>query len=140
MRIRRKERETMVDILDFTDWNEYDGASEGSGRSEKIWLQSAEGKTGLFKFPKIDPATSDVTTEHISEHLACRLGEMLEVATAKVDIGRYHQRIGSMSYLASQEGEWLIEGISFISGAFPLYELTGGKKHFHPTGKCSNTC
>ena len=25
-------------IKDFSSWEEYEGASEGSGRSEKIWL------------------------------------------------------------------------------------------------------
>ena len=27
-----------INIIDFSNWKEYDGASEGSGRSEKIWL------------------------------------------------------------------------------------------------------
>lgn len=26
-------------MKDFAFWEEYEGASEGSGRSEKIWLQ-----------------------------------------------------------------------------------------------------
>ena len=30
----------MINIIDFSNWKEYDGASEGSGRSEKIWLKS----------------------------------------------------------------------------------------------------
>ena len=40
-------------MKDFSDWQEYEGSSEGSGRSEKIWLQNMEnGKNGLFKFKK----------------------------------------------------------------------------------------
>lgn len=112
----------MIDIQDFSRWNIYDGASEGSGRSEKIWLISNDGDIGLFKFPKIDPATSQETTEHISEHLAHQLGEILEVATANVDIGVYHGRIGSMSYLVSRPNEYLKEGIGFISGIYPNYD------------------
>lgn len=27
-----------MDIKDFSDWEEYSGNADGSGRSEKIWL------------------------------------------------------------------------------------------------------
>ena len=30
----------MIQIMNFDSWNIYEGASEGSGRSEKIWLKS----------------------------------------------------------------------------------------------------
>lgn len=112
----------MIPVQDYSDWNIYDGASEGSGRSEKIWLISDDGNIGLFKFPKIDPTTSQETTEHISEHLAHQLGEVLGVSTANVDIGTYNGRIGSMSYLVSEPNECLIEGIGFISGLYPNYD------------------
>lgn len=112
----------MIPVQDYSDWNIYDGASEGSGRSEKIWLISDDGNIGLFKFPKIDPTTSQETTEHISEHLAHQLGEVLGVSTANVDIGTYNRRIGSMSYLVSKPNEYLIEGIGFISGLYPNYD------------------
>lgn len=39
----------MIPVHDYSDWNIYDGASEGSGRSEKIWLISDDGNIGLFK-------------------------------------------------------------------------------------------
>jgi len=50
-------------VKDFSYWCEYEGASEGSGRSKKIWLINPDnGQTGLFKFKK------DIeTTDHISE-------------------------------------------------------------------------
>ena len=47
----------MLKPIDFSMWNVYDGASEGSGRSEKIWLKSDNGEIGLFKFPKINHLT-----------------------------------------------------------------------------------
>ena len=111
----------MFEVLNFDLWQVYDGASEGSGRSEKVWLVSDTGDIGLFKFPKIDPADQRETTEHISEHLAYRLGLILKVATAKVDIGIREGRIGSMSYLVSETNEALIEGIDFISRVYPHY-------------------
>lgn len=111
----------MFNVVDFNSWHVYDGASEGSGRSEKVWLISDNNQIGLFKFPKIDPVTQAETTEHISEHLAHQLGELLGVPTANVDLGVYDGRIGSMSYLVSQPGEFLIEGINFISGHYPKY-------------------
>ena len=42
-------------IVEFEDWNIYDGFAEGNGRNEKIWLKSPTDEIGLFKFPKIDP-------------------------------------------------------------------------------------
>lgn len=41
-------------MRDFSFWEEYEGTSEGSGRSEKIWRQNPDtGQTGLFKFKKM---------------------------------------------------------------------------------------
>lgn len=111
----------MFEIINFDSWNIYDGAAEGSGRSEKIWLISDAGEIGLFKYPKIDPADQKETTEHISEHLAHQLGKVLNVSTAKVDIGIRDGRIGSMSYLVCRQNEALVEGIDFIAGKFPKY-------------------
>lgn len=113
----------MIKIIDYSDWKEYDGAAEGSGRSEKIWLKSSDGKIGLFKFPKIDPVDKKETTEHVSEHLAHRIGETLGVSTAVVDIGEYNGRIGSMSYFVCKENEILMEGIWLISAKFPKYNV-----------------
>lgn len=112
----------MLNVKDYSSWNVYDGAAEGSGRSEKIWLISADGDIGLFKYPKIDPQRHQETTEHISEHLAHRIGNCLGVSTANVDIGIYRGRIGSMSYLVCKPKESLIEGINFISGIAPNYD------------------
>ena len=111
----------MFEAIDFSAWKVYDGASEGSGRSEKVWLISDDGRIGLFKYPKIDPADQKETTEHISEHLAHQLGNILGIPTAKVDIGIRDGRIGSMSYLVRKNDEMLIEGINFIAGKYPMY-------------------
>lgn len=113
----------MFEVINFDSWNVYSGASEGSGRSEKIWLISDMGEIGLFKYPKIDPTTQKETAEHISEHLAHQLGEILKVPTAKVDIGCRGGRIGSMSYLVRKENETLAEGIDFMSGKYPQYNV-----------------
>lgn len=90
----------MVDIVDFSTWQPYEGAAEGSGMSEKQWLVSSTGQIGLFKYPKMDPISKRTTFEHVSEHLGSAIGSMLGVETARVDIGTYHGRIGSMSYLS----------------------------------------
>lgn len=111
----------MFKIVDFSDWKEFDGFAEGSGRSEKVWLLSESGQTGLFKYPKIDPMTQKETTEHVSEHLAYQLGQLLNIPTATVDIGVRDGRIGSMSYLVSNSSESVYEGINFISGTYPSF-------------------
>ena len=113
----------MIEIMNFDSWSIYEGVSEGSGRSEKIWLKSADNQIGLFKFPKIDPNDNKETTEHVSEHLSYKLGKILDIKTAKVDIGFRDGRIGSMSYFVCEEHENLIEGISFISGKYPDYNI-----------------
>ncbi len=123
----------MINYIDFSSWNIYDGAAEGSGRSEKIWLKSPDGKIGLFKFPKIDPVDQCETSEHISEHLAHKIGEIINIKTANVDIGTYEGRIGSMSYLVCEENEILQEGIGFISSKFPHYN--SNKMKDEKTGK-----
>lgn len=111
----------MIDIKDFSKWTPYEGFAEGSGRSEKIWLKSPNGQIGLFKFPKIDPADHVETTEYVSEHLAHKIGEILDVSTAEVEIGKYDGRIGCMSYIVCEPNEVLQEGIGFISGKYPNF-------------------
>ena len=60
-------------VVDYSHWDIYDGASEGSGRSEKVWLTNRQTKEiGLFKFTK-----SDKTNEHVSEKLASDLARLL---------------------------------------------------------------
>ena len=113
----------MVKVVDFSDWVPYEGFAEGSGRSEKLWLQSQDGKIGLFKFPKYDPNTLEITTEHISEHLAHQIGNILGVETAAVEIGVYHGREGSMSFLINKPDEAIVEGAVFITGKHPDYNL-----------------
>lgn len=114
---------TKVSVFDYSSWKPYEGISEGSGRSEKMWLRSEDGQIGLFKFPKTDPVTHLTTYEHISEHLAFRLGQVLGVNTARIELGRYDNRIGSLSYLVNGPHEELREGAEFILGRHPKYNL-----------------
>lgn len=102
---------------DFSTWKTYDGAHEGSGRSEKIWLKNpVTGQIGLFKYKK-DLETKD----HVSEKLASDLAALLELPCAQVEIGTYENREGSMSYLINKYNEELIEGISLINQYYPNY-------------------
>lgn len=61
-------------------------SDEGSGCGEKIWLQSDSGEIGLFKFPRVNPATLSITTEHVSEPIAYCIGQIVGVETARIDI------------------------------------------------------
>ena len=111
-----------MNIIGYEDWDVYEGFAEGSGRGEKVWLQSKTGEIGLFKFPKVDPITLTATTEYLSEHMAHQIGEIIGVETAKVDIGVRNQRIGCMSYLLNKPNEAIIEGADFIIGRHPDYD------------------
>lgn len=112
-----------VKIINYDNWYPYDGASEGSGRGEKIWLKSPNGETGLFKYPKIDTSASGITTEHISEHLAYQIGKVLRVPTAHVEIGMYQERMGCMSYAINKPDEIIVEGAVFITRRHPDYDV-----------------
>lgn len=92
-------------IKDFNSWDEYEGLSEGSGRSEKIWLKNSKtGEIGLFKFRK-----TEYTTEHLSEKIAMELARLIDIKCMRVDIGEYKERVGSLSYRINKEDENLIE-------------------------------
>lgn len=122
-----------VEIYNFNSWSPYDGFAEGSGRSEKIWLESPSGEVGLFKFPKSGQGDEDYTSEHVSEHLAYKLGSILAVPTATVDIGVYKGRIGCMSYQINKKHEDLIEAALFITEHHPQYDVDSMVDH--ETGK-----
>jgi hypothetical protein len=108
----------VVRIKDFSSWEKYEGAFEGSGRSEKIWLVNPENNDiGLFKFPK-----SIYTTEHLSEKIAADIAKLINVKCMVVEIGRYKERIGSLSYRINKDDEILVEGIQLINKYYPFYK------------------
>ncbi|WP_156203399.1 HipA domain-containing protein [Candidatus Syntrophocurvum alkaliphilum] len=105
-------------IKDFSSWMEYEGASEGSGRSEKIWLVDPNNsEVGLFKFRK-----SEYTTEHLSEKIASEIAKLINIECMKVDLGSYNSRIGCISYKINNDNENLREGIQFINKYYPSYD------------------
>lgn len=105
-------------IKNFDEWNIYEGAAEGSGRSEKIWLEK-DGIIGLFKFPKQFIQNSnkitETTKEYLSEKIASMIAKKINIDSASIDIGTRNGRIGSMSYSVLKSDEILVEGIQFIS-------------------------
>ena len=99
-------------MRDFSQWIEYSGASEGSGRSEKVWLMDpVTRQIGLFKYKK------DLhTTDHISECIAYKLACLLGMECARFEVGIYNGREGSMSYnIVTTDNQVLIEGINYIN-------------------------
>lgn len=107
-------------MKDFSHWRVYDGASEGSGRSEKIWLIEEDSQQiGLFKFKK-----DEGTTDHISECIAYQLARLLEIECAQFELGIYNGREGSMSYsVLTKANQNLIEGINYINNKYPQYDI-----------------
>lgn len=105
-------------MKDFSFWKEYEGASEGSGRSEKIWLINPDtDQTGLFKLKK-----DKNTTDHVSECIAYDLAKLIDLPCARFEIGKYGKKEGSMSYnIVEKEKSSLIEGIYFIKLAYHSY-------------------
>ncbi len=105
-------------MIDFSEWKVYDGASEGSGSSEKVWLINPEtNQTGLFKYKK-----DEYTTDHVSECIAYKIACLLDIRCAKFELGTYHGREGSMSYNIISGKQSLVEGIHYILKKHPKYD------------------
>lgn len=106
-------------MKDFSFWEQYEGTSEGSGRSEKIWLINPDtNQIGLFKFKK-----DKETTDHVSECIAYELARLIGIPCAEFEVGLYKGREGSMSYnIVEKEGMVLIEGIYCISRVYENFD------------------
>lgn len=115
----------MFEVKNFDNWIEDKISGKfGSGASEKIWLINPEtNEKGLFKFPKVkDNEKGIITGEYWAEKLATEIGKLIDVECAKVDIGTYKGRIGSMSYnILENKYDNLFEGIYFIQKHYPYY-------------------
>ena len=76
-------------LKDFSNWKEYTGNSEGSGRSEKIWLED-NNKRGVFKFPKVKTDKYGniikISTEYIAEKLSSIIAKTINIKNAEIDI------------------------------------------------------
>lgn len=60
------------------------------------------------------------TGEYWAEKVAYQLAEVLGIECAKVDIGTFRGRVGSMSYMILKEEE-LIEGVQYITNIYKEY-------------------
>lgn len=110
----------MVEIKSFDSWQVSTKFADGSGRSEKKWLENGNA-VGLFKFPKKSCGVE--TYEHVSEKLASDISKIIGLRCAEVDIGTYNNRIGSMSYLVMDyPKETLIEALDLITILYPEYD------------------
>ncbi|MDE6888674.1 MAG: HipA domain-containing protein [Eubacterium sp.] len=107
-------------MKDFSNWREYEGASEGSGRSEKQWLINPETmEIGLFKYKK-----DEETTDHASECIASDLAELIGLSCARFELGRYYGREGSFSYnIVEKDSMELVEGVHFISSLYSKFDV-----------------
>lgn len=110
----------------FDDWNIYEGSSEGSGASKKIWL-TKENKIALFKYPKIlrydENGKPVYSKEYISEKLASIIAERIDIDCAQIEIGTKDEQIGCMSYDKKAKNEILMEGVYFITALYPNYDV-----------------
>lgn len=112
----------MIKIYNYESWDEYEGASEGSGRSEKVWITKGKYyKKGVFKFPKVDSKDNTHSTEFISESLAGYIGKAINIPVAKTDIGIRDGKIGCLSHIFLSENETLIHGVDFITRLYPSF-------------------
>lgn len=114
-------------IRDFDNWLEF---GEGTGTREKVWLiNPITGQKGLFKYPKVK-SDGSLTGEHWAAKLAEEIGKLVGgMEFARIDVGRYNQRIGAISYNILKENEQLIEGVQFIRKIYPEYD---DKRRYDP--------
>lgn len=112
-------------IKNFENWIIDKEVPFGSGTRVKDWLTTKDNKMkGLFKYPKLHTDDDNsITAEHLSEKLAYDIGKLIGIECAKVDIGYFNNKMGSMSYLITDPAkEILIEGIHYISSSYPYYD------------------
>ena len=109
-------------LINFDEWKVDEDSPFGSGASEKKWLINPKTKQkGIFKFPKgVD--IGKPTGEYWAEKLASQLAKILDIECAKVDIGTFKGRVGSMSYMILNDDEELIEGIQYITNIYTQYD------------------
>ena len=109
-------------LINFDNWEVDENSPFGSGASEKQWLVNPiTYEKGIFKYPKgID--IGKPTGEYWAEKIASELAAILKLECAKVDIGTFNGRIGSMSYMILSEDEELIEGIHYITNIYKTYD------------------
>ncbi len=109
-------------LINFDNWEVDEDSPFGSGASEKKWLINPITKQkGIFKFPKgVD--IGKPTGEYWAEKIASQLAEILDIECAKVDIGTFNGRVGSMSYMILNNDEELIEGIQYITNIYKEYD------------------
>ena len=109
-------------LINFENWEIDNESPFGSGASEKNWLINTITKEkGIFKFPK-GIEIGEPTEEYWAEKLASQLAEVLEIECAKVDIGTFQGKVGSMSYMILKENEELREGIQYITTTYKSYD------------------
>lgn len=109
-------------LINFENWEIDNESPFGSGASEKNWLINTITKEkGIFKFPK-GIEIGEPTGEYWAEKLASQLAEVLEIECAKVDIGTFQGKVGSMSYMILKENEELREGIQYITTTYKSYD------------------
>jgi len=113
---------SMYRLIDFLDWIVAEDTPYGSGASEKNWIVNLESKEkGIFKFPKTK-TDNTITGEYWAEKMAAEIANVIGLESAKVDIGIFQNRKGSMSYMILSENEELIEGIHYITKIYPNYD------------------
>ena len=92
-------------LVNFDNWEVNEDSPFGSGASEKKWLVNPINKQkGIFKFPK-GADIGKPTGEYWAEKVASQLATILDIECAKVDIGIFKGRVGSMSYMILNEDE-----------------------------------
>ncbi len=110
----------------FDDWNIYEGSSEGSGASKKIWL-TKDNKIAVFKYPKVvrydENCNPIYSKEYLSEKIASIIAKRIDIDCAEIEIGTRERQIGCISYDKKGKTEILLEGIYFITAKYPKYNM-----------------
>jgi HipA-like C-terminal domain len=113
----------MNKLINFDKWVIDENTPFGSGASVKNWLiNPITGERGVFKYPKMLPS-GVYTGEYWAEKLAYQIAEVIGIESARVDIGTFNGRIGSMSYNTLKPNEALMEGIQYINMKYPNYSM-----------------
>lgn len=107
-------------------------ADEQMGSKDKFWVELPDQQGGgrwLFKEPRSTPGN----IEHVAEKLAQEIASLLKVPCARIELGEFGQRRGTLSRSVLGEGESLVHGNEIIAGRVDGYDRKAKRRSTNHT-------
>lgn len=111
----------MIEYYDISSWNEKPFLNTKGTRNKSIFVNPDNGKDYFFK-TSLCKGAMDYKPEFWSEIIASYVGRQLGFQVLPYDLARHGEEIGCISRSMLEEGEYLTEGISLLTGYDNTYQ------------------